>query len=140
MAYIKVQGLIDELSGLGKMVFTIGDASKLTGKPQAYLSRLLPTSGKIRRIERGKYYIDGADIYEIASNVVYPSYVSLFSAFRYYDLTTQEVARMSVLSVRRHGPLEVGGMTIEFTSIAKRRLFGYAKHGNAFVATMEKAI
>lgn len=140
MTYIRVQDLIDKLSGMGKRVFTIGDASKLTGKPQAYLSRLLPTSSKIRRLERGKYYLDGADIYEIASNVIYPSYVSLFSAFRYYDLTTQEVARISVLSVRRHGPLKVGGTTVEFTSVGRERLFGYARHGNAFIATAEKAI
>ena len=53
-------------------------------KPKKYVSRMLPSNRKVKRIERELYFIDSSkavNLYHIASQVVFPSYISLFAAF-----------------------------------------------------------
>jgi predicted transcriptional regulator of viral defense system len=140
MPNLKIQSIIEHFLYLNKHVFTINDVAKVTKKKKSYLSRLLPTNPKIKRIERGKYYIDGGDIYEMASNIVEPSYVSLMGAFRYYGLTTQMPVRVSVITTVRHRGLEFGGTAIEFVTFKASRVFGYKKIGEVRMATVEKSI
>lgn len=140
MKYMKTQTLIDKLSRGGKPVFTIHEAALLAGKKKAYLSRLLPTNKKIYRVERGKYFIEGTGTYEIASNVIFPSYLSLMAAFRYYNLTTQEPVLASVISLKSHKPIIVNETKVEFIKFSKGRFFGYKKERGVFIAYREKAI
>jgi len=136
----RTQEVIDYFMGMGKHVFTLNDASKFTSKEKNYLSRLLVTNPKIRKIERNKYYINGADAYEVATNIVEPSYVSLMSAFRYYDMTTQIPVKVSVVTTKRHKALVFNNLRIEFRTINSKRAFGYKKIGNTMMALPEKAI
>ncbi len=142
MAYIKMQDVIDELALHGKRVFNINDVTRIIGKPKNYVSKLLASNKRIGRIERGKYYIkNGApDLYEIASQITFPSYVSAFAAFQFYSITEQSVIRYTVFTIKRHKPVKVLNSTIEFITIAKGRFFGYKKIGNIYIATVEKAI
>ena len=82
----------------------------------------------------------GINIYEIASQVVFPSYVSLFAAFQFYSVTEQFVVKYSVVTLKRHRPITIENNAVEFIKIQKERFFGYKKNGNAYVATIEKAI
>ena len=140
MPYQKMYDLIERLSAMGKNVFTVNDASKLTGKKTLYMSLMLSKNKYIDRIERGKYYLKGTDILEVASNVIFPSYLSLFSAFRYYNLTTQIPLKISVISTLRHKKLTIHGNVIEFRLLDKNRFFGYLKKDGIFIAEIEKAI
>ncbi len=140
MAYQKMYDLLTRLSGMGKNVFTVNDAAKLTGKSTAYMSLLLSRSKRVHRIERGKYYLDGTDQLAIASNMIFPCYISMFSAFRYYDLTTQIPSKISVISTKRHGKLDVYGNSVEFRLLGTVRFFGYVKKNGVFMAEIEKAI
>lgn len=140
MPNLKTQSIVDYFNSMNKHVFSINEVAKLTKKKKSYLSRLLPTNPKIKRLERGKYYIDGADTYEIASNILEPSYISLMSAFRYYDLTTQMLTKISVITTLRHKKVIFGGMLINFTTLNAKRVFGYKKIRNIRMATVEKAI
>ena len=66
MTRIKMQEVLDELALHGKVVFTINDASRIMNKPKNYVSKLLSNNKKVKRIERGKYYINdghGINIY-----------------------------------------------------------------------------
>ena len=138
-----MQEVIDEIALHNKKVFSISEAARIMNKPKNYVSKLLATNKKVRRIERGKYYLwDGRaiDIYEIASQVAFPSYVSMFAALQFYSLTEQSVVRYNVIALQRHRPLNVENYIIEFVKIKKERFFGYRKTGNAYVATVEKAI
>lgn len=137
---MKTQDIIDHFSDLGKHVFTLNDVSIFTSKKRNYLSRLLVTNPKIKKIERNKYYIKGATIYEIATNIVEPSYISLAAAFSHYDLTTQTPVKVSVITPRRHKGLVFNNTQIEFRTIRRDRAFGYKKDGNTMMATPEKAI
>ena len=138
-----MQEVLDELALHNKTVFSIYDAARIMNKPTNYVSKLLSNNKKVRRIERGKYYLTdgrGINIYEIASQVVFPSYVSMFAAFQFYSVTEQFVVKYSVVTLKRHRPITIENNAVEFIKIQKERFFGYKKNGNAYVATIEKAI
>lgn len=138
-----MQEVLDELALHNKKVFSIYDAARIMNKPNNYVSKLLSNNKKVRRIERGKYYLTdgrGINIYEIASQVVFPSYVSMFAAFQFYSVTEQFVVKYSVVTLKRHRPIIIENNAVEFIKIQKERFFGYKKNGNAYVATIEKAI
>ena len=122
-------------------VFTIADAAKIIGKPKAYTSLFLFRNKSLKRAERGIYYTKEATEYEIASNIVYPSYISLISALRFYNLTEQIPNVIYVVTTKRHKPIEdLNGYVVEFRNIKKERMFGYRKVDGAFVADPEKAV
>lgn len=138
-----MQDVIDELMQHGKSVFTINDVAKIMQKPKSYVSKVLSKSSRIQRIERGKYFLSKdrvPDLFEIASQVLMPSYVSLFAAFQFHSITEQIISKYSVISLERHRQISVLGNLIEFRNLRKDRFFGYRRYGNAFVATVEKAI
>ncbi len=129
---------MDGLARSGTHVFTVYDIAKMLGKSTAYASLLLSKSKKVHRIERGKYYIEGASKYEIASNVIYPSYVSMHAALQYYDLLDQNVLRYSVITLKKHKPINVDGTTINFIKTRKKAFFGYTRKSNVYIASPEK--
>ena len=140
MHYTKFQDIIDELLARGIHSVSVNELAKLLNKPRNYASLLARKNKKLHRIENGRYALDGADIFEIASNIVNPSYVSLFSAIRYYNLTNQIPISIEVITIRRHRPLKTAGYTIKFITFKKERFFGYTKIGNTYIATAEKTI
>ena len=140
MKYIKSEDVIDELSAHRLTVFDINEITKIYKKPRHYVSKSIARIKKIQRIERGKYFLVGASEYAIASNIVYPSYISLLSAFKYYGLTEQEPVVFSVISLKRHNNVAFNRSTIEFIALKHDRFFGYAKKDGAFIAEPEKSI
>ncbi|MCW6168448.1 MAG: hypothetical protein LVQ96_00565 [Thermoplasmatales archaeon] len=143
MVYNRVLDTLEELQLHGKTVFTINDASMLMKKPKKYVSKLLSSNRKVKRIERGLYFISSAsgdNIYEIASQIVFPSYISLFAAFQYYSVTDQIIRKYSVISIKRHREINLGENIIEFRTLGKERFFGFNKVQNVYIASIEKAI
>ncbi len=143
MEYNKIEDVILKLYQYNKTFFTLNDAAKLMNKSNKYTSKLLSKNKYVSRIENGKYLIkmgNGIDLYEIASNIVYPSYISLFSAFEYHSITEQIVSKFSVISPVRHRNIIMDNYEIEFRSIKKNKFFGYTRINNTYVATVEKAI
>jgi predicted transcriptional regulator of viral defense system len=136
-----MQDILMQISG-HKQIFTVKDAAKIMNKTDKYASKLLSSNKYVKRIERGIYYIingNPIDFYEIASNIVYPSYISLFSAFEYYSITDQIIKKYSVISIKRHRNIELGGNVIEFNFIKREKFFGYKRIGNIYIASPEKA-
>ncbi len=137
---MKSADFLEALAGSGIAVFTINDAVKIIGKKSNYVSLFLSKNKKFGRIEKGKYYVKGSSIYEIASNAVQPSYLSMASAYRYYNLITQMPNVIYVMSATQHRSIDIEGFRIEFIKLKKSRLFGYKRVDGAFVADLEKAI
>ena len=135
-----LKDILDELSRLGKNVFTTYDVAKLIGKPTPYTSLILSKSKYITRIERGKYYINGTDPYEIASSVIFPAYVSLLAGLKYYNLIDQNVILYSVIGLKRHKRVDLNGYGIEFIKVKRSLFFGYSKKAEAYIAEPEKLI
>jgi predicted transcriptional regulator of viral defense system len=119
-------------------VFTVHDVAKAMHKSVPYASLMLSKNKQVRRLFRGTYYTIDADIYEIVSNIVYPSYVSLSAALQYYSLINQNIIRYSIITTKRHKPLELGRNIVEFITLGKGRVFGYYSKDGAYVATIEK--
>ncbi|MEM3875465.1 MAG: hypothetical protein QXP35_00100 [Candidatus Micrarchaeaceae archaeon] len=142
MAYNHMHDILAELASHNKRVFSINDAAKAMGKSKRYATKLLSSNKEVERIERGKYYIktSNPDIYEIASQIIYPSYISAFAALQFYSVVEQSVVKYTVITIKRHKQIRVMGNVIEFVTVPKNRFFGYKKEGNAYIATIEKAI
>ncbi|MCL5442088.1 MAG: hypothetical protein M1603_00155 [Candidatus Marsarchaeota archaeon] len=130
--------VLDELSRANKKVFTTYDVAKFMGKPIAYASLMLSKSRDVIKIERGVYAVKGADMYEIASNIVFPSYVSLLSGMQYYGLIDQNIIRYSVITLERHKSIPLDRNEIEFRKVKRQLMFGYVNKGGAYIAEPEK--
>lgn len=104
--------------------------------------------GEINRITNGKYCLSDSNILGVASNLYAPSYVSLLSAFEYYDRTTQTPRIIDVVNVSHSGTLDVelssGRYSIRLIKTGIENMFGYRKTSidgkTAFVANLEKAV
>ena len=142
MAYNSMHEILASLAAHNKKVFSINDAAKAMGKPKHYVSKLLSSNKGVERIERGKYYIKSAhaDMYEIASQIVFPCYISGFAALGYHGLVEQSVVKYTVIALKRHKQISVAGSSIEFVTFPKSRFFGYKKEGSIYMASVEKAI
>ncbi len=143
---MKSEEFMDALRSQDTPVFASQDAARMLGKGTKYtalfLGRLFD-KGRIMRVERGKYYVKGTSVYAVASNIVRPSYVSLFSAFRFHDITTQNVTTIDVMALREHPEVrDIGGSSVNFIRLDCKRFFGFYrdKETGAFVAHVEKAI
>ena len=132
--------IIEMFKENGKRVFNLAEYATIANKSNTYSSLILAKNKNVKRIEGGKFYITETNIYEIASNIIYPSYVSLFSALRYYNLTTQIFNTIFILSPKSHKTIEVEGYKIKFIKIAKDKVFGYVNRNGVFIASIEKAI
>ena len=138
-----VQSLLDR----HLVVFKINDVIKVLNTSRSYAKLFIHRCVKkeiVCRVERGVYYLKTyANEYEIASNILSPSYVSLISALAYYGLTTQIPRVVYVVSTKRHKMIRnVEGFDILFRHVKKDLMFGYHKelNGNLFIADPEKAI
>lgn len=135
---MRLSNAIDKFASSGKHVFTVYDIAKMLGKSTAYASLVLSRSKKVHKIERGKYYIEGASIYEIASNVIYPSYVSMQAGLQYYELIDQNVIRYSIVTLKKHKSLEVNGSSINFIKTQKKVFFGYTEDNGSYIVSPDK--
>jgi len=96
-------------------------------------------AGRVRRITKGVYATTN-DIFAIASNIYYPSYISFLSASYLYGFTQTIPIAVYVATTESHKPLEVLGYRIEF--VRMREMWGYRKErrgdADAFIADVEK--
>jgi len=96
------------------------------------------------RVERNKYTIRGTNPFLVASNIVFPSYISFLSAYSYFDLTTQIPRTIYVVSRRQRKGSAYDGTSIRFIRFDRNRFFGLRRETVEgkflFVADVEKAI
>ncbi len=136
---MKINDAIDIMIRLNKPVFSIYDIAKIIGKSTAYTSLILSKNNRVERIEKGKYAVKDTDIYRIASNIVFPSYISLQAGLQFYGLIDQNILKFSVVSLKRHRQITIREkFRIEFLSISKNRFFGYVNKDGVYIASIEK--
>lgn len=103
----------------------------------------LKNKGYIHEIERNKYTMH-EDAFLIASRIIWPSYISCWSALNYHNLTEQIPHIISVVSTRNKKPIKFNNTLINFIKINKKKFFGYekVKYNNfeVFIADVEKSI
>ncbi len=131
----------DFLAGRNIRVFRLADAARIIGKNRRYSALFLSRNNRIKSAVGGVYYTKNATEYEVASRIVYPSYVSLVSALRFHNLTEQMPRIIYIMSPKRHRPVpSLNGYKVEFKRIKKEMMYGYSKVDDVFVASPEKAV
>ena len=102
-------------------------------------------TGQITELERDKYTVQ-KDPFLVASRVTWPSYISMWSALRYHNLTEQLPQTIWVVTTkkRRNARIEFAGTAISFVIVSPKYFFGYDKVDfegfDIFVADPEKSI
>ena len=140
---------INLLKQLGQYpVFTVKNVKDITDKKSDYAKLVvhrLKKAGLIFAVERNRYTIH-SDPWIIASHIVWPSYISSWSAIRYYNLTEQLPTYIQVVTTRpkKRRKTRFSNTTIEFIRIKRKNFFGFGKvpHGDTdiFMAEKEKAL
>ncbi len=140
---MKIVDFLDILDQLDTRVFTFNEACRVLGGSREHCKTFLHRALAreiIFQVEKGKYHLKKAGSFEIASNLIHPSYVSFLSALEYHGLTTQSPITVQVACIKQKKPVKAAGYMISFITIARKRFFGFGRHDNVFVADAEKAV
>jgi len=130
------------------VVFNSTVFKNLVGKDKGYSKLLLhrlKKSNYIFEIERNRYTMH-KDAFLITSHIVWPSYISLWSAIRYYNLTEQIPHAIWVITTRKRKKKTIRYLDTEiiFVLTKPKYFFGFKKVDlkgfEIFVAEPEKAI
>ena len=111
---------------------------------KVHLNRL-KNRGIVKQIQRNVYTVK-EDPLIIASRIIWPSYISLWAAFRYHNLTEQIPNKISVITTRSKSRenIQMMNTTINFEKIRPSWFFGFSKikiqDFEVFIAEPEKAL
>lgn len=104
----------------------------------------------VRKLRNGVYFneqytVEGPWDHACISNELYqPSYVSLISAFRFYNFIPEAVYETTAVSTRKTKSFEVRNARFTYQQLAPKLFFGYEtlrwKDSEFAVATPEKAL
>ncbi len=130
-------------------IFTVFDTTRILNinPNNAYqLLHRLEWKNLIVRLKGGKYLLlslggyESEDLYTIASNLYWPSYVSFWTALSYYKLTEQLPRTVYVITTVQRPAVLFGDAKIRFVKFTSRKFFGYGRIKNMFIADKEKAL
>ncbi len=129
-------------------VITVKTVSDITGKDRRYAKLVvhrLWKEGLLRRIRRNIYTMQ-VDPMIVASTIVWPSYISGWSALRFHNLTEQLPSLINVVTTRRmkKRTFLFDGTRIALTRTKPSNFFGYRRESQGgfqvFIAEAEKAL
>ena len=119
-------------------------ANKDKSYAKVYINRL-KNRNLIKQIQRNIYTVQD-DPLIVASRTVWPSYISLWAAFRYHNLTEQLPSKISVVTTlsKSRQDISLGNTIIIFERIRPDFFFGFSKirmnEFEIFMANPEKAL
>jgi len=127
-----------------KTVFNLLDMQRILGSSKQYakiaLNRLLKR-GEIKRIKKNSYTMYD-DVFVVSTNIIYPGYLSFWSASSYKGYTEQILKDVQVACSKKIKDISFENYRIEFIKV--NSVFGYEKIktnlGEMFVAIDEKLI
>jgi len=129
-------------------VFNLKTFGEIIGKNRDYAKLVifrLKKEGLIFEIERNRYTLN-KDPLIVASNILWPCYISSWTALRYYNLTEQLPQIIYIMTTRAKKKKEINfnNTKIIFIKIKPKYFFGYKKETyngfQIFIAEKEKAI
>lgn len=128
--------------------FTVSTVANIIEKDKTYAKVYLNRLKKkeiVHQLQRDVYTVQD-DPMIIASRVVWPSYISLWAALRYHNLTEQIPNRISVVTTRAksRGTISIADTMIIFERVRPEWFFGFSKINTKdfeiFIAEPEKAL
>lgn len=153
----KSSQLLSELAENNKTIFTVNDAVRILKGRKSSVTKLLHDLTKKKwlfRLSKGKYLILPLEAgvepefteheLVIASNLIFPYYISYWSALNYYGLTEQVSKTIFIATIKRKREMEMKGLKFKFVTINKNKFFGFDKvpinNHSINLAEKEKAI
>ena len=86
-----------------------------------------------------KYYVP-ENIFEIATTIISPSYISFWTACSYYGFTEQQVKTIQVVSTKQFPKIKLGNYNLETITFNSKKFFGYIKLNGFVIADKEKLL
>ncbi|MBM3199407.1 hypothetical protein FJZ53_00605 [Candidatus Woesearchaeota archaeon] len=125
-------------------LFTLNDFVRLAKKPPEYARTYLYRLQKeklVFRVEKGKYTVfDNPLVF--SSYITIPSYISFWTAIRYYNLTEQLPSDIMIATAKPKKSIDFRGIKIRF--FKTKHMWGYGKQRyngfDIFVADREKCV
>jgi len=144
---MRTDEFLKKLESYRTPVFSFSELVKVLDKHESYAKVFLNRAIKKKllvKIEKGKYGLPNQNPFSVASNLVFPSYISFISAYSFYNLTTQLPRTFFVVSLKQKREISCNDYKIKFVTMNKKRFFGYKKeffNGKVlFIAEVEKTI
>lgn len=141
--------LLSKLAAERFTIFSPTEVCRLLGCKRNTAYRVvhsLKRKGWIKGLTGGKYQLltlaglPTEDLLALSCRLVWPSYVSLWTALNYYKLTEQVPRAISLVTTGRKQEKKLGEVRIQFVQLSKDRFFGYTRIDNVCIAEKEKAI
>jgi len=130
--------LIANLRDIGKKVFRTEEALQILEGNQHAVNILLSKlekKGLILRLERGKYMIIPPEAWKtgeyleegivLASSLIYPYYLSFWTALNYYGFTEQPSRTIFIASQKAKAAVNVKGIKFQFIKLCPYKFFGF---------------
>lgn len=128
------------------VIFKIRELKRLydLGERQIYnVVFSLKRKGILTALKRGTYVLNeeipGRE-FEIASELIKPSYISFWSALSYYGFTEQQPRVIQVVSTKEVKDISFMKNKIEVTTFIPERFFGYTEIDNFVIGLKEKVL
>ena len=143
----KENELLNKILEYKKDIFTIKDINYLLSYKNKQSYKLIENLVKKKiafRISKGKYFIDymyeTPDLFSIASNIIWPSYISFWFMLSKYGFTEQMPIELIVVTKKSKKTIELKNARISFVKFPTKKFFGYTCNENAVFANKEKAL
>ena len=141
---MKIEELINRMTGLGKDFFSIKDLQQLfPGESNLKMSiKRLVDRGAIVRIARGIYCLKTGDMNteKIATQIYAPSYISFESALSKYGVINQGFNNLTLATTRHSHKVELLGIECEYICLKPKLFFGFNLLKDIYLAEPEKAL
>lgn len=140
-----------DLNKINKLYFGYEDIARIRGispaSAKVTASRYVQ-HGLLLRLKKNMYMLrqvwdtaSQSDKFRLANLVQSPSYISLATAFDYYEITTQVQQNFfESIVMKRTKTIQVNGTTLQYTKMNVDLYFGFKKEQGFFIATPEKAL
>ncbi len=139
--------VISQIKEKDKIIFTPKDVERFLDISKQNTHRVLKNMKEknlVKHIERGKYILrenwNELDIYEIVPEIFKPSYIALWSALHYHDMTDQVPRTVFLVTTKRKKSLKLQGQNIQYITVKKEFFFGYERYDKVVVSDKEKTI
>ena len=136
----------DRLLKQEKAVFSLNEIAKIIGKSKniagVYANRMLKKE-ILFKAEKNKFTLS-EDVFVIASQLIFPSYLGFSTALYLYNIIPQVADKIYVVSSKKKRRMKLFGTEIIFVKVGSELMFGYKKikkeNSIIFISDIEKTI
>lgn len=138
--------ILDQLKSEDLITFGVDEIKVLSDWKKSRIHNTvssLEKKGHIVRIKRNTYSLEYNflnNTFEVITDAVKPSYISLWTALSYYGFTDQQVNMIQLVSTKQYKDLTIRDKNVEISTLKPKRFFGYIEQEGIIIANKEKSL